>query len=58
MSNPTQQAETLWAQVASAVAARDDEAADRHWREFVRVLWQTMPGAPWVMPIKDHEVRR
>lgn len=33
---------------ATAVLAGDDEAADRHWREFVRMLWAGMPGVPWV----------
>jgi hypothetical protein len=42
----------------NAVREGNEEAADRHWREFVRILWYPMRATvPWVMPPKAHEVQ-
>jgi len=50
MSNEQQAPEeAALAASAAAVRAGDEEAADRHWREFVRLLWTPMAATvPWV----------
>ena len=49
------EAENLLQAVRAAEARGDAEATDRHWREFVRVLWLPMAAAiPWQSP-KEQE---
>ena len=44
--NQTAEAELAASQAAAR--AGDNEAADRHWREFVRILWTPMSATvPW-----------
>lgn len=49
---------TAWNACHAAARTGDAEAADRHWREFVRLLWLPMAEQiPWDPPAKDNEVR-
>ena len=49
MSANTPPAEAALAASTAAARAGDDEAADRHWREFVRLCWLPMQASvPWI----------
>lgn len=46
--NNDQAAEAALAASEAAHRAGDAEATDRHWREFVRILWAPMSATvPW-----------
>lgn len=51
-------AENLLKMVRAAEARGDLDAANAHWRDFVRALWRTMAArVPWDAPQKSNEGR-